>query len=104
MKVDMKAGLCGWDGRALMEQTDEGKRIPLTLRSVCGNALCTPFADEKIGGEEKVRRFTLAQRIFREDTPDLTPEELVLCRKLIERAYGTNVCAPAWELLQTPAS
>ena len=76
---------------------------PLTLRVALTNALVAQFDDEqKLPGEEKVARWTLAQRVHRDNAVELSAEEVSLAKKLIGRAYGAIVVGPAHALLDPP--
>jgi hypothetical protein len=91
MKIDFSAIIADLDGKPLAE---------LTLGTMATNALMLPFEDERnLSGEEKVRRFKLAQRIHGAAEVDLTAEDISLIKKLIAKGYATMPTARAWELL-----
>lgn len=72
-----------------------------TLRYCCCEALMAPHAeDASLSGEEKVRRFGLAQAIYTTAAPDLSHEDATLLRKLISRHFGTLVVGAAWPLFE----
>jgi len=83
---------------------DPKKAKPLTLRAVACMALTGHHPQENIDGLEKVRRFTLAQRIHVQDLVEMTVEEVALVKLLINQTYGTVVVAPAWALLDPPSA
>lgn len=71
----------------------------LTLRSAMVQAL-TSFEKSDVDGEKKVKRFHLALKITDEDEPELTPEDLVLTRRLIGRIFAPVVVGRCWEMLE----
>ena len=58
MKLKVKAPIKGHDGDTVI-----GNGENLTYRKALCNALLANFPDEKIDGEEKVRRYELAKKI-----------------------------------------
>jgi hypothetical protein len=91
MKIDFSAVITDLDSKPMPN---------LTLGSMATNALMLAYDDERnLSGEEKVRRFKLAQRIHGASEVDLTVEEVSLVKLLIAKGYVTLPCARAWELL-----
>jgi len=73
---------------------------PMTLRSVCVDALLTPQRnDDNLPGEEKVRRYRLALQITNEDVVDLAPKDIALLQELVASLYATLVVGQVWEML-----
>jgi hypothetical protein len=94
MKIDFSAAITDLDGNPIPE---------LTLGLMATNALMGNFDDERsLSGDDKVRRFKLAQRVHHASEVDLTVEDVALIKKLIAKAYATLPCARAWELLDPP--
>jgi hypothetical protein len=102
MKLDVTQVLTGYDGEIIHEADDDGKVTDkaTTLRIACARALMGHIQGEDIKGEEKLRRFTLARRIYKEDVVSLTVEEAALIKSLVGRFYVTNVVGAVWELLE----
>lgn len=94
MKIDFEQQLKGL-GRPLMAQDGE---TPLTLKSISIESLMAAFPDEKISGEEKFKRYQLAQRIS--DGDEVSVSEAAKIKDLIGKAYGPVVVGPAYELLE----
>lgn len=89
--MDTKAPIIDIDGAVIPD---------LTVGSACVTALLATFADEaSLGGEEKVRRFLLAQRIGAAEQVDLTAEETALVKLLVGKGYGTLVVGRVWAAL-----
>lgn len=76
----------------------DGVAIPdLTVGAVCANALIATFADEaSLSGDEKLRRFMLAQRIVTAEQVDLIAEEIALIKLLVGKGYGALVVGRVW--------
>lgn len=79
----------------------DGAELPdLTVGSACVTALLATFVDEpSLNGEEKMRRFLLAQRIAATEDVDLTAEEIALTKLLVAKGYGTLVVGRVWAAL-----
>lgn len=114
MKINFEVVLKRLNGDPLPEQSDvqqcpncgfkDGVRIEFgkrTLKSVAVEALQLSFADEQqISGEEKVKRWVLATRIYANpENIDLTVGEIDLVKKLVGKAYGPLVVGQAWKIL-----
>ena len=95
MKIDFNVVLKNLKGEILK---DKGK--DLTLKNVGTNALLGNYQDEKIGGEEKLRRFLLATRIYEsKDEIELENDDVKLVKDMIAKGYSTVVTARAWQIL-----
>lgn len=89
--MDTKTPIIDLDGIALPD---------LTVGSACATALLAAFPDEAdIRGEEKVRRFLLAQRIVTSESVDLTAEDIALIKHLVGKGYGALVVGRVWAAL-----
>lgn len=100
MKYDVTQVLKGFDGRELKYTNEEGQRQDMTLRWSCCNALVSAYEDERsLTGVEKFNRHLLACKIHEQDEVDLTPEEVVLIKKLVAKGYNAAVVGPIWSAL-----
>lgn len=97
MKLDMTEELIGLD-KATIPVSAENK-TPLTLRLVAISALQANFDHEQVGGDEKLKRFNLAQKCYENDTVDLPANEIMLIRQLVGLAYSPAVVGPAYKIL-----
>jgi len=79
------------DGSALQESGED-----LTMRMVCVNALTHAAGGD---GDEKVKRWQLAKRLFPGGTQSITPEEAVLLKQLIGARFPPVIVGNAFELL-----
>ncbi len=102
MKIDVSRNLVNYTGKLMVERNAEGVENPISLRDLCCIALTTPVAAaEVLSGVEKVRRFTLAQRIYSENVLEIPVEDIALIKKLIDSHYNTIVVGAAWTLLES---
>jgi hypothetical protein len=97
--LDFTQQITQFDGSDLMGT--DGKPTRLTLESVAENALLGTYNDEQnLTGEEKLKRYHLAMKIYDHKTDaELSAEELALVKRLIAKSYNTLVMGRAWELL-----
>ena len=96
MKLNVTQEVCGLDNEPLKD--DEG--VILTLRPVCVNALMASLeTDRHQSGEDKLKAWLLAQRLYKEDEPDLKPEELTALKDRVGQCYGAGVVGPVFMIL-----
>ena len=94
MKINFNVGLKNLAGKTLK---DGDKNV--TLKNVSINALLGNY-DEKIDGNEKLKRFLLATKIYEvKDELELENDDVNLIRDLIAKGYSTVVTARAWQIL-----
>lgn len=111
MKIDFDKEIVDLDGKPIKEtrqmvredgvvvtmETDEIR----TLKSVCRFALSWTFNDEKVEGDEKFKRFSLAERIVTATGPiDVKVEEIALLKSLIGKAFGPVIVGRAYQILE----
>lgn len=95
MKVNFSTPIKSLSGENLVEN---GKEI--TLASVSCTALIASFPDEmNLSGDEKVRRYSLALKIFAGGEQDLSIEDLGSLRSLISKGFGPLVVGRVREIL-----
>ena len=97
--VDFTQQITQFDGSDLTGT--DGKPTRLTLEAVAENALLGTYNDEQnLSGEEKLKRYHLAMKIYdHKSDAELSAEELALVKRLIAKSYNTLVMGRAWELL-----
>lgn len=78
----------------------EREFYPYTLGRMCIEALLGFNPKETPDGAEKLRRFLLAERIHQEPKPDLTTDEIVLCKTLIGTGFQTLAAGQALLMLE----
>ena len=100
MKINSTQILLTYSGQPMKDR--DGKDA--TLRWACCEALTATFQDEKnLSGEDKIKRYVLAGRIFENDNPDLTVKEVALVIELVAKAFSTPIAAPALMILDPAA-
>ena len=86
------------------ERTQHTKKEDITLRSVCIGALTGSLGSDKaMGGDEKLKLFSLALRIQQQDQPDLSAEEVSLLKARIGKRYIVLIVGRAYGLLDPVA-
>lgn len=106
MRIDMSRPIVDLiDGKQVYGQREIGnppvrEYYLYTLGRLCIEALLGFNPAETINGEEKLRRYTLAGRIHAEREPDLTTDEIVLCKRLIGDGFQTLAAGQALLMLE----
>lgn len=72
---------------------------PATVRGIVVDALLAQMPGENPDSKEKVDRYKLAVRLNDGGEQDLTPEEIVLIKKLVGKNYGPLVVGQVFALL-----
>lgn len=99
MKRDFSATLT-FAGTPVKEKAD-GNEVQLNLGGVAVSALLVVNpAEQNVSGEEKFKRYKLAERLTGGGVVDVTVEELALIKKLIGSMYQPIVVGAAFELLE----
>lgn len=111
--IDVTQPICDYDGKPLEDAThicqacgQNVEGVVLTLRLVCTSAavfLATgPSGEPPLPGNDSVKRFALGMRIYENDKPDLTAEEISLLKERIAKQRPPLITARAWGLLDPP--
>ena len=99
MKIDVTRTFTTLNGKEI--KNEEGEIV--TLRSIIANSLLAQYQDEtNLSGEEKVKRWKLAQTVYADDIVNLSTEDIVLIKKLVGKSMVTLIAAQAWEMLESP--
>lgn len=78
---------------------EKDERAAITLKAVACNALMMVDPQEKMGGEEKVKRYALAVRIVDGET-EFKTEDVALVKKVIGEAYPPMIVGQSYALLE----
>jgi hypothetical protein len=95
--------LFAWD-RAITDL--EGRKVvdengaEVTLGHLSIQALMTPPTKDPLTGEDKFRRYRIAERIFRGEDIDVSQAALV--KEAVGAVMAPLVVGRVWELLETP--
>lgn len=70
------------------------------VKDIAVSALFGQYADEQaLSGDEKFRRFKLAMTVNDGGSQDLSPEDVVLIKKLVGKAYGPLIVGQVYNVL-----
>lgn len=97
MKLNVTTVMNQVNGNPLLEADAKGEATELILRTVLINALMDPVKEDT--GVIKVEKYDLALKIQKNDEVELSPEQVVLLKKAVEKPYGAVVVGPIWKLL-----
>jgi len=70
-----------------------GDPEPVTLRVIINRALITPIKDDDLKAEEHAARYSLAVRIYENDTVELTTKEKAMINQRIAKMYNSSLWA-----------
>ena len=101
MKRNLNVVLKTLDGQPLKEEHN-GTARDVLLSRLAVNALLANYEDEKnLSGDDKVKRFKLAQQINDADGEvEVTAEQVSLLKSLIAKGYTPLVVGQAYEILE----
>ena len=116
MKIDFNYKFVNLDGTVIPERPPEmeevnGKQVekkspPFTLRTACVNVLVMREMEKRgerakeLTGNEKVKRYELAKKIFKSTgLVDLEAEQVTLLKELIGNIYPPITVGQAFEIL-----
>ena len=97
MQVDFSKQFKNFDGTTIPEKAGEDKSFTLATASI--NAVMNP--EEKLSGEDSVKRLDLATAIYAATKPlELTSEQVSLIKAQIAKVYGPLIVGQAWKMLE----
>jgi hypothetical protein len=97
MKINFEQTLKDMDGKDITEGKE--KKV-LTLDKVCVNALLSENQDDRQSGEDKLKVFQLAKKIYGAGEVEVTAEEIVLIKNKVGRFYLPLVVGQVYEILE----
>jgi len=89
MQIDVTVELRQLDGTHLVDEGDKNR--VMTVRSICCHALSVNLQGEETTGDEKCKRWQLAQKIYGHDKVDLKAEDVAKIKGLIGKMYAPIV-------------
>jgi len=98
MLVKVNVPLKTLDGQVMKDNDGQGNAIDATVKMVIVNAILAPV--QKESGVDKVKKFDLAQRIYKSDEVDLTAEEISLIKERVGESFPPIVVGQIWNLLE----
>ena len=95
MKIDLNYVFKTLDGTPIKNEEKE-----FTMKSACVNALTLSVPNERISGEDKVKRAILAEDIYRaENEINLNVDDLKMIKDLIGQVGSPLIVKQAWDIL-----
>lgn len=104
MQLQTTQTLSDLDGNVIRNDPSPDSPV-VTVRTILVNSLLMPRQeDATLTGEEKLKRFTLAQKIHDNDVIDISAEEVIKLKTLVCQTYSTLLYSRVALLLDPPAS
>ncbi len=99
MKVNVMRDLKGFDGEVLI---DSNSKQPFKLKTIIVNALLGNFpGEENLIGEEKLKRYMLAEKVYKTEAEvELIAEEASLIKLLVGKMYVTVIVGAVYLMLE----
>ena len=98
MLIKVDTPLTTMDGKVMKDNDGQGNAVDATVKMCMINALLSPVQNEK--GLDKVKKFDLAQRIYKTDEINLTAEEISLIKERVGDIFPPLVVGQIYELLK----
>jgi len=98
--IDFNTPLKNLRGEELKDITD-GKEQPITLKTVCVEALLTAYPKEEISGTEKMKRYRIAKKVddANGEVLQLSVEELKSLKELVGIRFSPLIVGAAYAIL-----
>ena len=98
---DIAGGKLSWRSReGSLVVDDHGRPKPMTLGSVCSEALLNNYDDDRgATGDAKLKRFRLAMKVGDGGEVELKVEEITELKTFIAKAFGPLIVGRAYDLL-----
>lgn len=96
MKINFKQKIKNFDDTDAVDES--GKQV--TLDVVCINALMSNNPEERVSGDEKLKRYDLALKIKNSNELNLSSEDITLLKKLIGNVYSTLIVGQSYKMLE----
>ena len=102
MEVNVNVSFKTLDGKNIPANPQNPEEGEMTLKNVCVASLLAPLEEERLEGEEKAKRYVIAQKIYecKEKTVNLTVEDISLLKKLIGNMYLPLIVGQAYSFLE----
>lgn len=97
--INLKQKIKTFEGKPV-NLSDGKNKTELTLKSVLITALTAQYQEEKIEGEEMIKRYELAKAVHKKDKIEMTSEEKVTAKELVGKMYGTLIYGIVNEILE----
>jgi len=98
MKFNVNEVLKALNGQTLKDVDANGESIDATLKTAIVNALLAPV--QKESGVDKVKKYELATRVYKNDEVELTAEEISLIKKCVGENFAPIVVGQVFNILE----
>ncbi len=98
MKIDTNQTLKALNGEVLKDNDGQGNAVDATLKMAVVNALLAPVQKET--GLDKVKKYELATRIYKNDEVELSSEDIVLIKKCVGDNFAPIVVGQIFNILE----
>jgi hypothetical protein len=96
MLIDVTKVLTQFDGMPLKDMVN-GEAVDATVRMAFINALMAPA--EKDSAVQKVAKYDLATRVYKQDKVEITVEEASLIKEAVGKSFAPIVVGQVYNLL-----
>ncbi len=96
MKVDMKQLVSNYEGKPLKDEQNKD----YTFRDAFSIALNAQLRDEVLTAEDKNKIFQISTKIFTEDTPDLTVDQLSFVKERAGKVHSALIYGKICEIIE----
>jgi len=102
MKVNVNVNFKTLDGKDIPANPQNIEEGSMNLKNVCVASLLAPLEEEKLDGNEKAKRYSIAQTIYdcKEGYVELSVEDISLLKKLIGNMYLPLIVGQAYSFLE----
>lgn len=101
MKLDVTQEIKQRNGDPMIDNDGTGKTVNANVRNALINALEASLkADQSDAPKKKYERSKLADKIYDNDTVELTSEEVTLIKERVGKVFGAYVVKYLWDLLE----
>jgi len=96
MLINVTETLKQFDGTPIKDVV-KGEAVDATVRQAIVNALMSPA--EKDTGLEKVKKYDLAMRVYKEDEVEFSAEEAAMVKEVVGKLFAPIVVGQLFKLL-----
>lgn len=106
MKYNVGEVVKGFDGKPFTEQESAKDKVPvevwLTIAKLIVNALLAFIDGKHLSGEDKFKRYKLAEKIYGKDEVEISLEEANLIKQASGEALTPMFSGKVWDFLEKP--
>jgi hypothetical protein len=100
MKIDFSQLILSLEGQPTQYADTSGAQAPMTLKIAAVVALQAQFHGEDLSGIDKMKRFSIALKIFNATAPVLLKsDEIELVKQCVAKGWPISVVGRVWPML-----